>query len=70
MLLRDDGLAILIELTTKDHEIALMADALQGFNLSQIEVNNDCSRVYFDQETLGKFIEEAGFRVAYQQVFF
>jgi SAM-dependent methyltransferase len=68
-LLRDDGLVILIE-PTKDHEIELMADALQGVDLAQIEANN-YSRIYgmyFDRDTLERVITEAGFRIAFKQV--
>ena len=68
-LLKDDGFVIVIE-PTKDHEICLIADALQDFDLNQLEGNN-VSRIYgmyFDQKALELVIKKAEFHIVYQQV--
>uniref|UniRef100_A0A1I8BMW0 Fatty acid synthase n=1 Tax=Meloidogyne hapla TaxID=6305 RepID=A0A1I8BMW0_MELHA len=67
-LLRENGLIIINELT-KDYEIALLCDGLQGVDFGKVEGNSyqRIYGVYFARDTLEKVFSEAGFRICVRQ---
>ncbi|KAL3097970.1 hypothetical protein niasHT_027515 [Heterodera trifolii] len=67
-LLRDDGMAIVNEVT-RDYEIALLCDGLQGVDFGKVEGNSHqrIYGVYFHRDTLEKVFNEAGFRICFRQ---
>lgn len=65
-LLRDDGLIIVNEVT-KDYELSLFIDALQGIDMN---ISERIYGSYFNRETLEDVFEKANYRICYRQVIF
>lgn len=63
-ILRDDGLIIVNEVS-KDYEISLFIDVLQGIDVNN---SNQIYGSYFKRETLEKVFEEANYRICFRQV--